>query len=205
MSITNYGELKTSIESWSHRDDLTSVIPDFITIAEARIANDIRCRAQETRSTATLSTEYVDIPDDFLEIRDIAINSDPIQPLRYLSPKALSEKFPSSTTGKPKFYTIIGDEFQVKPVPSTSYTIEISYFARFASMNSDTDYNWLLRNHPHIYLYASLTELFSYVEDEAKTIKYLNMYQEYARKLNDSERMAKHGNQLTSRINTAVR
>lgn len=205
MSITTYGELKTAVATRSHRDDQTDNIPDFILVAESRIANDVRCRAQETRSTATINTEYFDIPTNFLAIRDIAINSDPIQPLTYLSPKTLSEKFPSSTTGKPEYYTIIGDEFQVKPVPSTDYTIEISYFARFDAFSADSDTNWLLTNHPQIYLFGALVELFSFIEDDATTAKYESMYQRSVAALNESERYAKYGNQLTPRINTGTR
>ena len=35
MAITTYSELKTSIANFLDRDDLTSVIPDFISLAEA--------------------------------------------------------------------------------------------------------------------------------------------------------------------------
>jgi hypothetical protein len=37
MAISTYTDLKTSIASWLNRDDLTSVIPDFISLAEAGI------------------------------------------------------------------------------------------------------------------------------------------------------------------------
>ena len=30
MAITTYSELKTAVGNWLNRDDLTSVIPDFI-------------------------------------------------------------------------------------------------------------------------------------------------------------------------------
>ena len=42
MAITTYAELKSSIANWLNRDDLTSVIPDFISLAEAQIARDVR-------------------------------------------------------------------------------------------------------------------------------------------------------------------
>ena len=34
MAITNYTQLQSSIASWLLRDDLTAVIPDFITLAD---------------------------------------------------------------------------------------------------------------------------------------------------------------------------
>lgn len=204
MSIGNYGELKTAIASWLHRTDLTNVIPDFIRLAESRIANDVRCRVQEARSTASISTEYFDIPTDFLAIRDIQINSDPIQPLEFLSPKALSKKFPSSTTGKPKYYTLHGDEFQVKPVPSTTYSIEISYYSRFSTLTNDADNNWLLSNHPGIYLYASCLEGAAFVDEGELGQKFISLYQSALTSLNETENRAKYGNVLAARVNTAT-
>lgn len=204
MSITNYGELKTAIGNWIHRTDLTSRIPEFISMAESRIANEVRVRNQHTRSTATASTQYVAMPSDFLEIKDIHINSDPVQPLTYLSPKALSEKFPSSTTGKPRFYTIQGDEFELKPIPSTDYTLEISYIKRYAAFSADADTNWLLTNYPNIYLYASLIESAPFLYDNEGLSTYTQLYKDAVNQLAMSENKAKYGNVLAAKLNTAT-
>ena len=47
MAIGQYSELKTALANWSHRDDLTTRIPEFITLAEGRIAMDLKIRAME--------------------------------------------------------------------------------------------------------------------------------------------------------------
>jgi len=44
--ITTYAELQTSIATWLVRDDLTAIIPDFITLAESKFKRDIRVREQ---------------------------------------------------------------------------------------------------------------------------------------------------------------
>ena len=44
MGFATYTELKTSIANYLGRSDLTSVIPDFITFAEIRLAREIRAR-----------------------------------------------------------------------------------------------------------------------------------------------------------------
>ena len=93
MSISTYAELKTSVENWTKREGDTVIsnrAPEFIAIAEAKIANEVRCNAMQTRSTANISSQYFDTPIGFLEIRDIHINSDPISPLEFLSPKVMS-------------------------------------------------------------------------------------------------------------------
>ena len=64
MSIATYAELKTAVANWLQRTDLTSYIPDFITIAESQIASDLKVREMEKRVTASISTEYFDIPSE---------------------------------------------------------------------------------------------------------------------------------------------
>ena len=54
MSITTYAELKSAIANWLLRDDLTSVIPDFIALAEADMNRAIRHWRMEKRSTAEI-------------------------------------------------------------------------------------------------------------------------------------------------------
>ena len=50
MAITNYTQLQSSIASWLLRDDLTAVIPDFITLAEAQFNREIRNRKMIKRA-----------------------------------------------------------------------------------------------------------------------------------------------------------
>ena len=49
MAITTYDELKTSVADFLNRDDLTSVIPDFITMAEADLNRNVRHWRMEGR------------------------------------------------------------------------------------------------------------------------------------------------------------
>ena len=42
MALSSYSDLKASVASWLHRDDLTTQIPDFICLAEA----DMQVRAK---------------------------------------------------------------------------------------------------------------------------------------------------------------
>jgi hypothetical protein len=52
MAITTFAELKTAIASWLDRSDLTSTIPDFITLFES-VANR-RLRVRQMEKTITL-------------------------------------------------------------------------------------------------------------------------------------------------------
>ena len=69
MSLSNYTGLKASIADFLNRDDLTAVIPDFITLAEAQINRDIRHYKMEARSSGQQSSgdEYMQVPSDWIE------------------------------------------------------------------------------------------------------------------------------------------
>jgi len=197
MSISTFGELKTAVASELDRGDLTSKIPEFIAIAESFIKQDVRIRDQEKRVTASISTEYFDLPTDYLEIRDIQINSDPVGRLAFLSSPQMDTFY--TGTGKPKAYAIFGTEVQFKPVPDTTYTVEIAYISKYTAFSADNDTNYLLTNHPEIYLYASCISGADFLEDQPKIEKYTSLYQAAVKKLNDSEKKANYGASIRRR------
>ena len=56
MAITTYAELQTAIANWLARDDLTTYLPDFITLFEAAANRRLRVRQMETTATLTPSS-----------------------------------------------------------------------------------------------------------------------------------------------------
>ena len=209
----NYGELKTSIANHIHRTDLTSVIPDFVIFAETTIANDpspsdldvlcgIRTRDQNDRYTATINTEYVDTPTNMLSIRDAQINVDPIASLTYLTPNEMTFKYPTSMTGIPEHYTLHGDEFQFKPVPSGDMTLELSFIAKYAALSNDADTNWLLTNHPMAYVYAALVAASAYTENDP--MKWATLYKSVAKGINGLTDKGQHPSRISAKVSTAT-
>jgi hypothetical protein len=85
MALSTYTELKAAVASWLARADLTSTIPDFITLAEAKLNRTLRTRQMEQRSTAT-ATEYMELPTGFIELRNIQLNETPKVSLEMVSP-----------------------------------------------------------------------------------------------------------------------
>ena len=84
MPITTYAELQSSIADFLDRDDLTSVIPTFISLAEADMNRQIRHWRQEKRANANIDTQYSAVPADFYEVIRMYITSGNTQPLELL-------------------------------------------------------------------------------------------------------------------------
>ena len=183
MAITTYAELKTAIANWLNRDDLTSVIPDFISLAEARIARDLRHWKQEKRVTTDVDERYENLPNDFIEIRQIqhtaggaisSISSVEMEKLRGVSDVA----------GKPKYARLTADQIEFYPTPDTSYNISMLYYGRIPALSDAEPDNWLLRDAPDVFLYGALLQSAPYLVDDARVQVWAGLYQSGIEALN---------------------
>ena len=159
MAITNYSELQTAVGSWLNRSDLSSNIPDFITLAEASFNRVLRTRNQITRATSSVSEQYVALPTDLIELFNIQLNTDPIKRLEQVSlDKADDLRSSNSSAGTPSYFAITGNNIELIPTPSDTKTLEIIYYAKITALSDSNTTNWLLTNYPDIYLYGSLVQ-----------------------------------------------
>ena len=169
MSITTYAELQSSIADWLLRDDLTSVIPTFISLAEAKFNRRIRDYRMVKRATAEVDTAYFAIPSDWQENIRFQLNTSPITTLEYVTPdQAAEEKRLYNSSGRPAFFTMIGDEFQIVPAPDSTYDAELTYYSKIPALSASNTSNWLLTKAPDIYLYGALMEAAPYLDDDAR-------------------------------------
>ena len=178
MSFATYSDLQTSIAGYLARSDLTSQIPDFITFAENRLRRELRVR-QMLKSVTTSSVSgdaTVEVPSDFLEIRDFVALTNPITPLSYSSPSILSNDPVASQVGVPKSYTILANEFLLAPVPDGIYTLRLLYYAAPAYLSSSNTSNVFLNIAPDALLYASLLEAEPYLYNDARINTWGSMY-----------------------------
>ena len=179
MALTTYTELKTSVGDWLNRTDLTTVIPDFIALAEAQIERQLRTRQMIVRSTASIATEYSAVPDDFLETKSIKLTgTNPVTPLGFEtvdSLDSLSVQYRSS--GVPIFFGIVGGQIRVLPIPDSAYTAELAYYAKLSKLSSSVASNWLLAQAPDVYLYGALLQAAPYLQDDARIAVWSALYQ----------------------------
>lgn len=177
MALTTYNELKTAIGDFLNRSDLTSVIPDFITLAESQFNRVLRTDDSLERDAAfTVSASLTDLPTGFREMKRIRITSvSPTRTLEYLSPLALADKLTdqADVAGTPQYYTIIGGKIQVAAAPGQSYTAEIYFHKSLTALSSAV--NWLFQKHPDAYLYGSLVHSAPYLKDDERIPVWQNM------------------------------
>lgn len=192
MAISTYGQLKTAIANWLDNDSLTNRIPEFVTLAESRINQSLRTRENEKRITASISTQLFDMPANFIEMRNIQLNTDPIQHLSYVSPEQMDQFQPNSTSGQPTTYTIHGDEFQFKPIPDATYTVEMTYWYELTAFSGDSDTNTVLTKFPGLYLYASLVAASPFIGDDSRLSIWAELYTSLMDKINSRDRIGRY-------------
>ena len=179
MSITTYSELKSAIADWLLRDDLTTVIPTFIALAEAQFNREIRDYRMVKRSTAQVDTEYFVPPADWLENIRFQLNTTPATTLDFVTPDQMSEEESRrGSTGRPMYFTMIGSNFQIMPIPDSTYDAELVYYSKIASLSDSTTTNWLLTDSPDIYLYGALMQAAPYLSDDQRIQVWGGLYRQ---------------------------
>lgn len=194
MALTNYSDLKTSIANYLGRSDLTSQIPDFITLAEIRLNRDLRIRQMLKTATATMTggDSTVGLPSDFLEMRDIFVDGTPRIAVSFLSPAAFTRDARTTDSGRPVFYTMRGAEFEFAPIPDTNYTVQMIYYAKQTALSDSNPSNAFMANCPDALLYGALTEAEPYLMNDARVAIWSQFYQNAIERLNDSNKESEY-------------
>jgi len=194
MSIGNYAELQAAVANFMARSDLSNQIPDFIQMAESRMSRELETREQEKRSQATLTAgdEYILLPNDFREVREVKINASPIRVLTYYSPSALDSMYSSNGQGMPEGYSIVGLEMKMRPIPDSAYTSEIVYIGSLPNISAVTTPILFTRS-PDLYLYGALAEGYAYLLDEARAAQYDQKFTRILEEIKVDEQRSHYG------------
>jgi hypothetical protein len=178
MAFNTYSALKTSIASYLGRTDLTTQIPDFITLAETRLQRELRTRPMLKSATATMTggDNTVGLPTDFLEMRDIYIQGNPRQPVSFMSPSAFTRNARAEDSGKCIDYTILGAEMAFAPIPDTAYVLEMLYYYKPTVLSDSTASNVFLANYPDALLYGALAQAEPFLMNDARIATWAGLY-----------------------------
>lgn len=179
MAFTSYSDLKTTIASYLARSDLTAMIPTFIQLAELRLRREIRTRQMLVVATASTTggDSTVGLPTDFLEMRDIHVNTNPTTALSYSAPNSFYTYNRVTESGKPVSYTVLASEIQLAPIPDGAYQLQMLYYAQPYFMSDTNQSNVFLVNFPDALLYAALGEAEPYLMNDARLQTWASLYE----------------------------
>ncbi len=160
MSISNYAELQTAIASWSNRTNVTALIPDFITLAEAKFNRRLRTRWQETTLAPTVidSGYHIAIPATCAAVKSFWRDADPTWRIEQKDLSYVIEH--RDQGGLPKYYAWDGSSWTFD---GSADDITGTYFLKVPALSIGA--NWVIASHPDLYLWAGLEQCFIYLQD----------------------------------------
>ncbi len=179
MGLSTFSELKSSVADWLNRSDLTSVIPDFITLAEAQLNRELRHYKMHNKATANIETQYSATPSDWLQSIRFHLNDSSKTLLKQTSPEEIAKlrDEADNTSGKPQYYSHVGDLIEVYPSPDVTYTGELLYYQQIPSLSDSNTTNWLLTMSPDLYLYGALLQASPYLQNDERMAVWGSAYQ----------------------------
>lgn len=187
MALANYSDLLTAVGNWLNRADLTSRIPEFITLAEAEFNRKLRTIEMEATATATATSGAVALPTDFAGLRSITWDN---TALDYIAPGELLED--DSTGATPRYYTIADGQILLRPIVTGDVTI--AYYQSVPALTVSNTTNWLMTKHPDLYLFSTLmqAEFYGWNDDRLPTVK--ARVNEIISQIEQSVSMERYGN-----------
>ena len=188
-----------------NRSDLTSRIPEFIAVAEARMARDVRLRQLQVLDF-TASEEYV-LPTTFKALVDLYHDgSTHFGALNVVGPSELgNRKRLHGDTGVPRFVAVVdgGGSSQhylrFAPEPSGTYPLRMTYEAALDALSDSNTSNWLLEEAPDLYLWASLSVAEGYLQEDQRVALWKNEYEQAATEYKHNKAHREYGGRLTIR------
>ena len=167
------------------------------------MSRELLCREQETRSTATLSAQFLAVPTDFKSMKQLQINGTFTAPLLFVPATELDKirRDRADAAGQPTCFSIIGSEIEFAPVPDTDYEVEMVYYATLTPLSVTVASNWALEKHPDLYLYASLMQAAPYLHDDERIPVWAALVEKLMEEIRLSDERARAGNSpLRARI-----
>ena len=176
-AFTSYDNLKTNIADYLARQDLTDKIPMFVALAEKRLNRDLRLRQTLQQSTYNLTSGFqVPTPSDFLEMKDIHIDANPIVNLNFKTVSQFYRLSNVSGSGVPVNYTLVSNNFVLAPRPTGSSTINMTYYKIPNILSATNQSNEYLDVCPDLLLYASLVESAPFLMNDERLTTWEALY-----------------------------
>lgn len=206
MAIGTYSELQSAVASWLDRSDLTSRIPEFIQLAEARIKAEVRIREMLERADLAIADgdRYVSLPSDFLDHKYLRLKIPDVTTGRRYYPDFEETTIDDirlksvNDAQRPRYYSI-HEQIELDSEADQAYTAEIYYYKQITAL-ATTSTNVLLSRAPNLYLHASLSEAAPYLIGDERIAVWEGKYVQLRDSLNKSQVASRRGGPLIARV-----
>jgi hypothetical protein len=201
----NYSTLRSDVADWLNRTDLTERIPSFIRLAEARFNRELRVRQMVKRAVGLLEDNYITLPGDWLEAKNVQINADGRpRKLEYMTLEQADDfNAASGGSGVPMYFNVTGNQLEIIPRPTGEPQIELTYYSAIPALSNSEPSNWLLTTWPDLYLYGTLAHSAPYLKDDERLATWAQLFLKAMDEVVTSDQRAQYsGSILKARART---
>ena len=205
MAISTYSELTTAVANWLDRDDLTLRIPEFIALAEAKFNRTLRLRSMEAKYSANTvaGQRNLALPTGYIQMRNFQVNTSPLTTLSYVTPEIYDRLWGGSTSGIPKFYTILANEISLGPIPASVVEVEMLFYKNFENLSSTVATNWLITNAPDAYLYGAMMQAEPFIMNDERVALWGASLSKAIQELQEQDNKDRHSGSALRIMNTS--
>ena len=170
MAISTYAELQAAVLDWMARNDVTSSTGDFVTLAEARINRKLGPITTDATLTGTAGSRRIDISSLSL-VQPLALHVVIDGDERPVSFRP-DGSFPYvDESARPQFAAFEGTSIDFDCLLDEPYSFRLTYQVRLALSDTVTT-NWLLEQHPDLYLAACISWGGLYIKNDGEAAKW---------------------------------
>lgn len=160
----NYTQLVQAVADLMHRTDLSASIPTFIALTEAELNRTLRVRQMEVDlPLTTIAGNMITLADDIADVKSLWVPGFEGSPLEA---NAFDAVLASGLNGTPTMY----DRKGAKGVfINGSGDVKGVVYQKIPALGDSVPSNWLLDEHPDVYLYGALVQAAIYAKDDPAT------------------------------------
>ena len=172
--MTAYSDLLRDISFYALRvgdTDFEAAVPGFVRLAEAHLNRELQPLFTETDLplTGEVGSRFLALPGDFVE--PISLHLTTGSCYIELRPDVAGEMPLQTSNGRPNAWAINGSNIQIDTPCDAAHSFALRYRAKFA-LSEAKPTNWLIENHPDVYLAASLGWGAAFVMDDPQLAKW---------------------------------
>ena len=180
-----YDTLISSVQDYAQRKDdtFTNYIPEFIHLAQKKIAADFKT-FWEVRSVVTnlvANSPRLELPARWRKMASVSINRVALNERTYEYCQLMNVTLPAST---PQYWGLWDyNNVVVAPTPDAAYEVNLVYFEEAQPLGPEVQENLITREAPQLMLAASLLQSGYFLKDAEKITYWQQLYQDAAQAL----------------------
>lgn len=202
LGLGAYAQLQRMIQDWINRPGMEAITPHLIRLAESNLSKDRRVRRLVEEDPFTITEDGDTLPAGARGIESLRIEGPVRYGQLYVVPagEIPGLRARAGLTGIPRYVAVTTSgptkALSYAPEPAGVYEARLTYWQGVPALSGDATSNWLLEEHPDVYLYACLCQAGAYLGDDPRLEVWKMKLEEALEMLNEETEWGQYGGPL---------